>query len=125
MGEHRRTNQALRVFSHFLPDELLLELSAALIDGVPNVLSAHIPNKELQTYLQAPNLKSANNRKELVAKAINKELVNHLSMAFDERLTSFIPHIGVIKLGVVEPKNERKKPRMFRHCGKFSKCTPS
>ena len=89
MGEHRRTNQALRVMSHFLPDNLLLELLAALIDGVLNVLSAHLPNKELQTYLQAPNLKSANNQQELVEKAINKELVNHLSMVFDERLKSF------------------------------------
>lgn len=118
-GKHHCTNQALQVCSHFLPDNLLLELLAALIDGVLNVLAAHIPNKELQTYFQTPNLKSANNRKELVAKAINKELVNHLSMAFDEGLTSFIPHIGVIKLSVVEAKNEQKKPRMFRHCGKI------
>ena len=42
-GEHRRTDQMLRVMSHILPDELFLELGAAMIDGVPNLLNAELP----------------------------------------------------------------------------------
>ena len=46
-GEHRMTDEMLRVMSHILPDKLLLELGAGLVDGVPNFLNAEIENNEL------------------------------------------------------------------------------
>ena len=42
-GDHRRINQRLRVMLYILPDELFIELVAAMIDGVPNLLKVEIP----------------------------------------------------------------------------------
>ena len=45
-GEHRRTDQMLRVISHILPDNLFQELAAGLVDGVPNLLNTELPSEE-------------------------------------------------------------------------------
>ena len=55
-GEHRQTNQMLRVMSHILPEELFLELGAAMIDGVPNLLNTELPSEEVASLLATPNL---------------------------------------------------------------------
>ena len=59
LGEHRRTNQMLRTFSHILPDQLFTELCAGLVDGVPNLLNAELDNKEVQEMIHRGNLPNA------------------------------------------------------------------
>ena len=55
-GEHRRTDEMLRVMSRILPNKLLLELGAGLIDGVPNFLNAEIENNELQETMECDKM---------------------------------------------------------------------
>jgi len=113
MGEHRRTLEMMKVMSHILPEDMFLGLGAGLIDGVPNCLYGDVPNEELQTNLATENLPGAMKKPELIDKAIRKEEVNHLSMTFDRDLVMFTPHIGIIKLGILDKKG--KKSRMYRH----------
>ena len=112
-GEHRRTNLMLQVMSHILPDELFLELAAAMVDGVPNRLNAELPIKEVARLLATPNLSTVAKNPELIVKAILKEEHNHLSMVFSSHLTAFTPNLGIIKLGILDKKH--KKPRMYQH----------
>ena len=44
--EHRRTDQMLGMMSHILPDKLFQELTAGLVNGVPNLLNAEIPSEK-------------------------------------------------------------------------------
>ena len=113
LGEHRRTLEMLKVMTHILPDEMFLGLGAGLIDGVPNCMYGDVPNEELMANLATENLPGAMRKPALINKAIKKEEVNHLSMTFDRKLAMFTPHIGIIKLGIIE--KEGKKSRMYRH----------
>ena len=72
-GEHRRTDQMLQVMSHILPDDLFRELAAAMVDGVPNLLNAEIPSKEVASLLATANLPTVAKNPKLVDKAILKE----------------------------------------------------
>ena len=72
LGEHRRTNQMFRTFSHILPDQLFTELCASLVDGVPNLLNAELDNKEVQEMLHRGNLSNAKSNPKLMKKAIIK-----------------------------------------------------
>ena len=112
-GEHRRTDQMLRVMSHILPDDLFLELAAGLVDGVPNLLNTELPSEEVASLLTTDNLPTFARNPELVDKAILKEERNHLSLVFSKHLAYFTPNLGIIKLGILDKKN--KKPRMYRH----------
>ena len=42
--------------SHILPGNLFLELAAAMVDGVPNLLNAELPSKDVASLLATPNL---------------------------------------------------------------------
>ena len=112
-GEHRRTDQMLRVMSHILPDDLFQELAAGLVDGVPNLLNTTIPSEEVASLLTTNNLPTVAKNPELVDKAILKEERNHLSLVFSKHLAYFTPNLGIIKLGILDKKH--KKPRMYRH----------
>ena len=72
-GEHRRTDQMLRVMSHVLPDNLFQELAAGLVDGVPNLLNTEIPSEEVASLLITNNLPMVAKNPELVDKTILKE----------------------------------------------------
>ena len=113
MGQHRRTDEMLRIMSHILPDKLFLQLGAGLIDGVPNYLHGSIETEELDRYMAEDNLPSVQKMPDLVDKAINKEETRHLSMVFSRQMARYTPNIGIIKLGILNHKH--KKPRMYRH----------
>ena len=92
-SEHQRTNQILQVMSHILPDDLFRELAAAMIvDGVPNMLNAKLPSKEIVSLLSTTNLFTVAKNPELVDKAILKEERNFLSMDFSKHLAYFTPN---------------------------------
>ena len=55
-GEHRRTDQMLRVMSHILPDNLFQELAAGLADSVPNLLNTELSSEEVASLLTTNNL---------------------------------------------------------------------
>ena len=98
--------------SHILPDNLVLELAAVMVDGIPNLLNAELLSKEVASLLATPNLPTVAKNPELVDKAVLKEERNHLSMVFSSHLTAFTPNLGIIKLGILDKKH--KKPRMYR-----------
>ena len=112
-GEQRRTDQMLRITSHILPEKMLLELGAALIDGVPNQLVAEILQEELEEMLKRKNMPNVKSHPELIEKAILKEERNHLSMTFSKLLANYTPNIGIIPLGILIKLY--KKIRMYRH----------
>ena len=99
--------------SHILPDNLFLELAAAMVDGVPNLLNDKLTSDEVASLLATPNLPTVAMNPELVDKAILKEERNHLSIVFSSHLTTFTPNLGVIKLGILDKKHT--KSRMYRH----------
>ena len=68
--------------SHILPDNLLQELAAGLVDGVPNLLNTELSSEELTSLLITNNLPTVAKKTELVDKAILKEKHNHLSLVF-------------------------------------------
>ena len=96
-----------------LPDNLFLELSAGLIDGVPNLLNTEISGKEVASLLSTSNLPIVAKNPELVDKAIMIEERYHLSMVFSKHLAYFTPNLGITKLGILDKKY--KKPRMYCH----------
>ena len=49
----------LQVMSYILPDDFFLELVATMVDGVPNLLNAELPSKEVASLLVAPNFTSS------------------------------------------------------------------
>ena len=55
-GKHRRTDQMLQVMSHILQYDLFQDLSAGLVDGVPNLLNIEIPSEEVASLLTTTNL---------------------------------------------------------------------
>ena len=75
MGEHRRTVEMLRVLSQFVPTELYIPFAQTMVDGVPNCLYGNVPKEELERNLSMPNLKSAEQKPEVVKKkySIKKE----------------------------------------------------
>ena len=91
-GKHWRTDQMLRVMSHILPDDLFQELAAAMVDGVPNLLNAEIPSKEVASLLATANLPTVAKNPKLVDKAILKEERNHLLMVFSRHLAYYTPN---------------------------------
>ena len=97
--------------SHILLDDLFQVLAAAMVDGVPNLLNAEIPSKEVASLLATPNLPTVAKNPKLVDKTILKEECNHLSMVFSKHLGYFTPNLGVIKFSILDKKN--KKPRMY------------
>ena len=89
----------LPVMSQLLPDDLFQELAAAMVDGVPNLLNAKIPSKEVANLLLATaNLPTVAKNPKLVDKAILKEERNHLSMVFSKHLVYFTQNLVVMKL---------------------------
>ena len=112
-GEHRRTDQMLRLMSHILPYDLFQELAARLVDNVPNLLNTEIPSEEVASLLTTNNLPTVAKNPELVNNAILKEERNHLLLVFSKHLAYFTPNLSIIKLGILDQKH--KKPRMYCH----------
>ena len=71
-GEHRRTDQMIRVMSHILPDDLFQELAAGLIDGVPNLLNTEIPSEEVVSLLTTNNLPTVAKTQSLLTKQYSR-----------------------------------------------------
>ena len=113
MGEHRRTLEMIKVMSHILPTEMFLGLRAGLLNGVPNCLYGSLPNEELEANLATENLPAAMKKPALINKANEKEEGDHLSLVFEHALARFAPHIGIIKLGILE--KEGKKDHIYWH----------
>ena len=88
--------------SQILPDNFFRKLAAAMVDGVPNLLNAEIPSKEVASLLATANLPTLAKNPKLVDKAILKEERNHLSMVFSKHLAYYTPNLGVIKLGILD-----------------------
>ena len=101
-GEYRRINQMLRVMSHILLDNLFQELSAAMVDRVPNLLNTELPSKEVSSLLSADNLPTVTKNPKLVDKTILKEERKHILMIFRKHLAYFTPNLGLIKLGILD-----------------------
>ena len=101
-GEHRHTNQMVRVTSHILPIDRFRELAAAMVDGVPNLLKVELPSEEVVSLLSTANLLTVAKNPEIIDKAILKEECNHLLMVFRQHLAYIPPNLGVIKLGNLE-----------------------
>ena len=117
-GEHCHTDQMLQVMSHILSDELFLELAAAMVNGVPNLLNAELPSEEVATLLSTPKLPTVVKNPDLMDKAILKEERSPLLMDFSSHLTLSTPNLAIIKLGILDKKH--KKPRMYRHSSYIS-----
>ena len=116
-GEHRRTDQMLQ--KHILPDNLLQELAAGLVDNVPNLFNTELTSEEVASLLTTKNLPTVAKNSELVDKAILKEERNHFLLVFSKHLGYFTPNLGIIKLGILDKKH--KKPCMYCHGSYLSK----
>ena len=82
----------LQVMSFILLDNLFLELSVGLVDGILNLLHTEIPSKEAASLLSTSNLPTVAKNLELVDKAILKGERNHLFMVFRKHLAYFTPN---------------------------------
>ena len=121
MGEHRQTVKMLRVLSQFVPTDLYIPFAQTMVDGVLNCLYGDVPKEELEKNLSPLNLKSAEQKLEVVQKVLNKERLNHLTLAFSGSFARFTTSIGINKLGVVSPQPQPpKKDRPYRHCSRVT-----
>ena len=106
-GEHWRTDQMLQVMSNILSDNLFQKLAVGLVDGVPNLLNTELPSKEVASLLTTNNLPTVAKNPELVDKVTMKEKRNHLSLVFSKYPAYFAPHLGIIKLGILDKKHKK------------------
>ena len=88
--------------SFILLDNLFLELSVGLVEGIPNLLNTEIPSKEVTSLLSTSNLPTVAKNPGLVDKVILKKEQNHLPMVFSKHLAYFTPNLGIIKLGILD-----------------------
>jgi len=72
-------------------------------------LCGDIEAQELDAYMATDNLPSVTKLPTLVEKAIKKEESRHLSMVFSRSLARFTPNIGIIKLGILNPKHKKAR----------------
>ena len=121
MGEHQQTVKMLRLLSQFVPTDLYIPFAQTMVDGVPNCLYGDVPKEELEKNLSTPNLKLAEQKPEVVKKVLNKERLNHLTLAFSGSFARFTTSIGINKLGVVSPQPQPpKKDRPYCHCSRVT-----
>lgn len=113
MNEHHCNLQMLKVMSHIIPTDHFLTLGAGLVNGVPNFLYGNVPLSKLESNLLTPNLPTATKNPEPIDKAIEKEERNHLSLYHSNVVTTFVPDVGIIKLGVVDKQGRKLRP--YRH----------
>ena len=97
--------------THILPNDVFPLFVATMIDGIPNCLYQKVLAAELDANLSTPNLPLVQKISELIDKAITKEQNNHLLICFSHSLSHFVPDIGIVKLGIVDPPH--KKPRLI------------
>jgi hypothetical protein len=83
------------------------------IDGAPNFLHTEVPSKEYLSYKNLATLPNIKKAPELVGKQVVKEDSPDLSQLFDARLADFLPHTGIILIGIATP--EDKNPHLYRH----------
>ena len=107
MNKHRRNLKVLQVMSHIMPTDRFLALGAGLVDGVSNFLYSYVLLLELKANISTPNLPSVTRNPELIDKAIRKEEKNILSLCHNNVATTFIPDLGIIKLGVVDKQGKK------------------
>ena len=105
--------------THILPDNVFLLFAAIMVNGIPNCFYGNVTAAELNANLSTPNLPSLQKMLELIDKAITKERVNHLSICFSHSLFCFVPDIGIVKLGIVDPPH--KKTRLVREGSNITK----
>ena len=92
-----------------------------MVDGIPNCLYGDVPKEDLEKNLSTPNLKSAEQKPEVVKKVLNKERSNHLTLAFSSSFARFTTNNGINKLGVVLPQPQLpKKDRPYCHCSRVT-----
>jgi hypothetical protein len=117
MGDHRRVEEMLKVLKPILSKDTFSELCPGYIDGVPNIFHANVPHEEFELYKDNANQRNIAQHPNLVKNQVIKEDAKDLSFAFDERFTDFMPHCGLIPVGIATPDN--KKPRLYRHGSKM------
>ena len=62
---------------------------------------------------QSANRKNVDKYPDLVQKQFVKEDARDIGIIFDGKLIDYIPHIGIIPIGIATPQD--KKPRLYRH----------
>jgi hypothetical protein len=112
-GDHRRVEQILKTLRYVVSDDTFRQLAPGYVDGIPNLLSADVPYAEFHQYAKRGNQKNVAQHPDLVVKAVVKEDARDLSLVVDSQLAPFVPHLGLIALGIATPKH--KKPRIYRH----------
>jgi hypothetical protein len=112
-GDHRQVKQILQTLRYVLPDDTFHQLTPGYINGIPNLLLADVPYAEFTQYVLRGNQKNVMQHPDLVVKAVVKEDARDLSLVLDSQLAKFVPHLGLIALGIATLKH--RKPRIYRH----------
>jgi hypothetical protein len=114
-GDHRRRDEMLHCLRYVLQPKTYQELYEVYINGAPKHLVSNKYNDydQYTKYRQKGNLPNVAEHPALVAKGFGKEDAREITMFFPSSLADFIPHLGLIPLGInVMPD---RKPRMYRH----------
>ena len=98
---------------YILQDKTFMALALGFINGVPNFLHAEVLSAEYHEYKNLATLPNICKAPKLVGKQVVKEDSRNLSQLFDAQLVDFLPHTGIIPVGIATPKD--KKPRLYWH----------
>jgi hypothetical protein len=86
---------------------------AGEIYGVPNCLNGETTYQQFQNYKKEANHKSIIGHETLVQTQFVKEYARNIGLPFDANLVDFIPHVGIVPIGIVT--SDHKKARLYRH----------
>ena len=112
-GSHRRVEEMMYWLRYVVCEDTFTQLMPGYIDGIPNRLVADVPYSEFRLYKKRGNQKNVDKLPELVKKQVVREDARDISFVFPAWAADFIPHVGLIPVGIATPKH--KKPRMYRH----------
>ena len=76
-------------------------------------MNGSVPAGEFEQYRAKAHQSNIRKDPPLVSKTLAKEDARDFALVFSDKLASFIPHIGCIPIGIVDPPH--KKARMYRH----------
>jgi hypothetical protein len=114
-GDHWRSDEMLYWLRYVLQPRAYQELKDVYIEEAPKHMVSNRHNNYCQytKYRHKGNLPNVTEHPELVAKGFGKEDARKITMFFPSSIADFIPHLGLIPLGIAVLPD--KKPRMYRH----------
>jgi hypothetical protein len=112
-GDHRRVEHMLQAVYYVLSEDTFTKLIPGYIDGIPNYLHANVPYEQFQKYKDRANQRNMDRHPSAAITQLIKEDARDIGFILDANLADFIPHLGLIPLGISTPNH--KKPRLYRH----------